>query len=330
MKAFNNNKYLKEEYNLIKIMASNFDKLYLEIGGHLLSDEHASRVLPGYKKDNKLKIIKKFKKNAGVIYCVNAKEIEKNRTWGNTKKKLETIVLEEIKNLEKELDVIGISINLFTKEKRATDLGIKLSKKFNLPVYFTYFINGYPKLENAFSKNGFKIQPKINTDKKIVVVTGAGANNGKLFFCLSQIYHLEKEEKNAGYAKIESFPIWNLPPQHEINLAYEAATADISDKVLIDKYYKKAYGKNATNYNRDINAFPILKKIITKLTSKNNFMKNYKSPTDMGINALKNSINNEDLVKKASLKEIERRLLSFKKLKNKKAVKKINDILSNI
>jgi uncharacterized protein (UPF0371 family) len=325
--AFDNKKYLNDEFKILKKRASKFDKLYLEIGGHLLKDNHASRVLPGYNPKNKLNLVKKFGKKAGIIYCVNSIELKKNRTWGNTNNLLESIIKKEIKALQKEVEVIGICFNLFKGQKEIVEVALKLSKKLIVPVYFTNFIKNYPDLRSAFSKFGFDNQPLINTNKKIIVVTGAGANNGKMFFCLSQIYHLENKKINAGYAKIESFPVWDLEINHEINLAYEAATADINDKVLIDPFYKKEYGKKVVNYNRDIDAFPVLKKIITKLTNKNNFMRTYKSPTEMGLNAIKDSIIDDNTTRQASIKEIKNRRKSFEKLKNKSAVKRINKII---
>jgi len=328
-KPFNNGIYLKEEKKLVLERASKFHKLYLEIGGHLLYDGHASRVLSGYDPKNKLNLIKSFGKNVGVVYCVNAIELEKDENWGNSKEKLFETALREIKKLSKDIDIVGIAITFFNGQKKALDFIEKIEKlKFELIV--TTFIKGYPNLKSAFGKNGFSDQPKLSTNKKIVVVTGAGANNGKMFFCLTQIYHLGKEKKDAGYAKIETFPIWNLPIDHPVNLAYEAATADIKDYLEIDPFHKKKYKINAVNYNRDIDAFPVLKKIITKIATKKNYMHKYNSPTDMGLNAAKTGIKNDNKIRIAGLTEIKSRLIKFKKQKNKQATKIIEKILKSL
>jgi len=329
VKAFNNEIYLKEEKKLISERSSKFHKLYLEIGGHLLYDAHASRVLPGYDPKNKLKLIKSLGNKVGFVYCVNAIALEKNTPWGNTRETLCETALREIKKLSKELEIIAVAITFFSGEKKAIEF-IEKIEKLNLEIIVTTFIKGYPNLKKAFSRVGFDDQPKLATNKKIVVVTGAGANNGKMFFCLTQIYHLGKEKKDAGYAKIETFPIWNLPLNHEVNLAYEAATADIKDYLEIDPFHKKKYKKVAVNYNRDINAFPILKKIITKICTKKNYMHKYNSPTDMGLNAAKKGIVDDEKVRDAGLTEIKSRLKKFKKQKNKNSAKRIEKILRDL
>lgn len=324
--AFNNKKYLDSQKKLILQRSKKFKTFYLEIGGHLLYDGHASRVLPGYNPQNKLKLIKQLK-NTGIIYCVSAKEIQKDRTWGNTNKKIKDIAFSELKKLTKEVEIIGVCISLFDGQKKAISFALQITNKFQIPVYFTKPIKNYPKLKETFSKFGFEAQPILITNKKIVAVTGAGANNGKLFFCLSQIYHENKLGKNTGFAKLETFPVYNLKINHPLNLAYMAATADIKDKVVIDPFYKKAYKKDVISYNRDVDAFPILKKIINKITKKENFMHNYKSPTDMGLNAITKGIINEKKINDASIKEIKRRKKSFSKLKNKSAVIEIENLI---
>ena len=325
-KAFDNKLYLKEEKKLVLERASKFHKLYLEIGGHLLYDGHASRVLPGYDPKNKLKLIKSFGKKVGVVYCVNAMELQKESNWGNTKTKLAETALREIKKLQKDLDIIAIAITFFSGQKKALDFIEKIEKE-GFEIIVTTFIKGYPNLKSAFSKAGFCDQPLLKTNKKMVVVTGAGANNGKMFFCLTQIYHLGKEKKDAGYAKIETFPIWNLPINHPVNLAYEAATADIKDFVQVDPFHKKAYGVIASNYNRDVNAFPVLKKIITKICTKKNYMHKYNSPTDMGLSATKLGIIDDKKVCEAGIIEIKSRLKKFNNQKNKQTIKRVERIL---
>ncbi len=334
--AFNNKEYFNAEITELQKRRNKFDVLYIEIGGHLLVDEHAARVLPGYKKDNKLQMIKRFKETA-FVYCINSKELNKNNTWGTSKKKIEEIALYEIKKLkEKGLDFLCVVLGMYTnKQKKSVKFKKKLEEK-GIKVLTTKTISGYPKkLENVFGKNGFASQTFLKTKKKMIVVTGIGADSGKMFFCLSQIYHLEKNGIDAGYAKIETFPVWNLPITHEVNLAYEAATADIKDKVMIDPFYKKTYGKIAINYNRDINAFPVLKKIILKITSKKNFMQSYFSPTDMGINMVKKGIVNDKKIREASAKEIRSRHKKFlekyqMKKEKKETIVRLERIISEI
>lgn len=323
-KAFDNEKYLKEEKKLILERANKFEQLYLEVGGHLLYDAHAKRVLPGYNPKNKFNLIKSLGKKVGLIYCIDAQELEKNRNWGNTKTKLASLAINEIKKLKKDLDIIAISINLFNGQEKALQF-IERINKFNIEIIVTTKINGYPKIKSAFSKNGFADQPFIKTNKKIIVVTGAGANNGKMFFCLNQIYHSNKKRINAGYAKIETFPVWNLPLNHGINLAYEAATADIGDKVMIDPFHLKHYNIRVINYNRDIRAFPVLKNIISKVTSKNNYMNKYFSPTDMGLNAVGKAIIDNEACWRAGKKEVLRRKKLFKAQKKFSAVKRLSN-----
>lgn len=328
--AFNNTKYLKFQKKLLLTRAKKFDLFFLEIGGHLLYDAHASRVLPGYNPSNKLELIKNIGKKAGIIYCVSAEELEKDRTWGNTKKKVKDVAISELKKISKKVEIIGVCISLFNNQKKAINFSIEVAEKFSVPIYFTSIIKNYPNLKNTFSKKGFDAQPILNTNKKIIVVTGAGANNGKLFFCLSQIYHQSKINKKTGFAKLETFPVWNLKINNPLNLAYMAATADIKDKVVIDPFYKKYYGKKVISYNRDVAAYPILKKIIQKTISKNNFMQKYNSPTQMGLNEIKKGIINYAEIQKACKKEILRRKKSFEKLNNKEAVKQINKLLTKI
>ncbi|MDD3083554.1 MAG: DUF1846 family protein [Candidatus ainarchaeum sp.] len=334
-KAFDNKKYLKKEYFELKKRMKQFEKNYIEIGGHLLRDEHAKRVLPGYDTKNKLKLIKKLK-NTGFVYCINANTLDKGKTWGNTTKTIEEISLREIELLKKEgLELLCIVLSLFNNKKKSVLFKKKIEKKGYF-VLTTKKIVGYPKnLRNLFGKNGFITQPFLETNKKNIIVTGVGANSGKLFFCLSQIFYLTKKNVNAGYIKIETFPVWNLPLKHEVNLAYEAATADIQDKLVLDNFHKKKYKINSVNYNRDIEAFSVLKKVIFKITSKKNSMRNYFSPTDMGINFIKNGFINGKKIRIASRKEIFRRKKNFskkflKKQVGKKTIKRMEEIIKKL
>lgn len=337
-KAFDNTAYVHAQSAEIKKRARHFHRLYFEIGGHLLYDGHASRVLPGYEPTNKLAILKDLRAHAGIVYCINSEELALNREWGTSGKKLADIAQSEIKALEKAgLSIIGIACTFFNNQKAAVELKEKFEAGGRVVLCFTR-IKKYPTDEKTiFGPHGFDAQPLLETDKKIIAVTGAGANNGKLFFCLSQIYHLDRIGLDAGYAKLETFPVAGLPIDHDLNSAYEAATADIGDVVLFDPYHKQAYGKTVVNYNRDIEAFPVLKHIITKITGEKNFMRTYHSPTDMGINMVQMGIRDDALVRKAARKEIlhrqeeyERKYKNSKTPEAKRVLKRIHDIVSTL
>lgn len=313
-KGFNNKKYFRAQLKAIKKRTAKFDRIYLEIGGRLTYDGHAARVLPGYNPKNKIELLKILKNEIEVLYCISAKELQKGTTWSNTKLTLDKLAIKEIKELEsKGIKVHGVIATRFHGEKKVMEFKKELEEN-GLNLYTTYNIEGYPyDIRNIFSRYGFNAQPYIPTTRKIVIVTGAGANSGKMFVCLSQIYHEDKRGLDSGFAKWETFPIWNLPLNHEINIAYEAATADIKDKILIDPFHKKKYRINAVNYNRDIENFVILKKIITRIAKPHNFMHNYNSPTDMGLNMAKKGITNDKVCKTAGREEIKRRNEFYKK-----------------
>ena len=234
--------------------------------------------------------------------------------------------------LKKEVSVLGIVVCRQNGEKRSIKFKREVEGRGG-KVFFTKEIKGYPNdLKKVFGKNGFYAQDYIPTTKKIIILTGAGANSGKMFTCMSQIYQDYKRGVNAGYAKWETFPIWNLPIEHPVNIAYESATADILDKNKYDKLHEKAYGEKAVNYNRDVENFYLLKKIIKQFIPKENYMHSYKSPTDMGVNMAKDGIINDSVVQEAARKEILRRYDFFKeKLKtkevNKKTILRMNQLL---
>lgn len=322
-KAFDNRKYLRLEKRAVLSRLNHFDKLYLELGGHLLYDAHASRVLPGYNPENKLKLIKSFGKKACVVYCISSESIQRAIPWADSGLLLEELAVKEVSLLRKKgLTVSAFVLTFFSGQSRAVKFAESLAKAGEV-VVFTSKIKNYPHdLKSVFGKKGFASQPLLNLSEKIIAVSGAGANNGKMFFCLSQLFWMNKLKINTGFAKVETFPIWNLPVNHEVNLAYEAATADIKDRVKIDPFHKKAYSKNSVNYNRDIENFPVLKRIISRIAPKKSFMHSCRSPTDMGINMAGFSITNDALVRKASRKEIFRRLTGFKK----KLAKKETDV----
>ena len=332
-KAFNNKKYFSAQTSAIIKRCTKFSKLYLEIGGKLLFDGHATRVLPGYDGRNKIKLLKKLRNQIEVLYCINSKELEKGETWSDTKLTLDKLAIKETNSLKKEgIKVLGVVATRFSGQKKAILLKQKL-KKLKINLFYTKEIRGYPNnLKLVFGKNGFDAQDRINTIKKIIIITGAGAGSGKMFACMSQIYQDDKLGINSGYAKWETFPIWNLPLNHPVNIAYEAATADLGDKNMMDTRHKKAYGIDSVNYNRDIENFDLLKKITNEFVPKSNYMHSYKSPTNMGINYAKSGIVNNALVEEASKQEIIRRYYFFKEkakrgVVNKKTVKRMKELL---
>ncbi len=332
-KAFDNNKYFKAQTCAIIERCNKFSKLYLEIGGKLLFDGHASRVLPGYNGTNKIKLLKRLKNQIEVLYCISSKELEKGKTWSDTGLTLDKLAIKETTALKKEgIKVLGIVATRCNGGKKVIQLKKKL-KKLKINLFYTKEIKGYPNnLKLVFGKNGFELQARIKTTKKIIIITGAGAGSGKMFTCMSQIYQDYKEGIDSGYAKWETFPIWNLPLNHPVNIAYEAATADLGDRNLLDLRHKKAYGINAVNYNRDIENFDLLKKIINEFVPKSNYMHSYKSPTDMGINHAKEGIIDDTLVQEASKQEILRRYYFFiKRVKDgdnqKRTIKRMKELL---
>ncbi len=317
--AFDENKYISLQTQEIKKRLKNFDKVYIEFGGHLLRDYHANRVLIDYKKDTKVKILEKLKKDVGIIYCIYSKHLENGRDY-NSNLEFRKLVLNEIDVLRKKFKKIDVVITRYKNEKSGKVFEKEMLNK-NIKVYFSKPIKDYPKdVKEILGRNGFIKQPYIKTNQKINIVIGPVANSGKMGVCLLQMFLDSKQNINPGYFKSETFPIYNLPLNHPINLAYEAATADIGDKNLIDPFHKKEYGKVAINYNRDIENFKILKKIIIHIVSKKNKMNEYKSPTDMGINLIKKAIVDEKRIIKACKKEIILRHKTYIKRKEKKEV----------
>ena len=336
MNGFDSKKYINLEVNEINKRANKFDKVYLEIGGHILKDYHASRVLPGYKKDNKMKILEKIKKESEIIYCIYYKYLISTIKDYNSNKEMHNLFLEEIKLLRKKgFKIAGVVITRVDDSNKIKPFKQLLEKeKFN--VYETTPIKNYPSdIKEILGKYGYSKEPYINLERKIGIVTGPFSNAGKMGVCLSQVFLDTKHNINSGYFKLETFPIWNLPLNHPVNLAYEAATADIQDINMIDPYHKKAYGISAVNYNRDIENFKILSRLISKIVSMNNPMRNYKSPTDMGINLAKKAITNNKIVQEAGIKEVKARykkyLARYKQGKESiKTIHRMKEILSKI
>ena len=303
--GFDSEKYLKIQSEKIAERIKMFDnKLYLEFGGKIFDDLHASRVLPGFKPDNKIRMLKQFKDDLEVILCINAHDIAKSKIRADYGISYD---LELLRLIEK-LQGIDISINsvVVTMYEDGIDIS-KLEKKLkekNIKMYIHRPTIGYPDdVDKIVSEEGYGKNPYIETTKKLVVVTAPGPNSGKLGTCLSQLYHEHKNGVNAGYAKFETFPVWNLSLLHPVNIAYEASTVDLKDVNMIDPFHLEAYGEYAVNYNRDISTFPILKNILFKITGK----EIYKSPTDMGVNMIKQCIIDDEIVQKAAKEEIIRR-----------------------
>ena len=338
IKIFDNNKYIENQTKEIKKRLKCFKKVYIEIGGHIISDNHASRVFKDYDKNNKIKIIQKLKKNVEVIYCIYSKHLEKDSA-DYTKEKQQKEVFKEIKYLKNKFKNINVVITRYNKKNKIIEKFIQKLNKLKFKVYTTKDIKQYPNnLKIILGENGYLKQPYIETTKNIIIVTSHNSNAGKMCVCLSQIYSdLKIKNIEAGYFKFETFPVWNLKLNHPVNLAYESATADLKDCNMIDPYYKKHYNKIAVNYNRDIENFKILKKIISKITSKNNKMRNYKAPTDMGINTIKRAIINDKLVQEKAILEIKRRYKIYlkkyntnKTSKNLKTLNRIKEIIKKI
>lgn len=303
--AFDHEKYLKIQKEKIEERIKRFDnKLYLEFGGKLFDDLHASRVLPGFKPDAKIELLKQFKDDLEVIFCINANDIEKNKIRADYGISYEQDLLRLIEKMQKlNILISGVAINMYTGQKGVEKLAKSLKKK-NITPYLFEPIAGYPNdIEKIFSKEGFGKNPYIKTTKKLVVITAPGPNSGKLATCLSQMYHENKNGIRAGYAKYETFPVWNLGLLHPVNVAYEAATVDLGDINMIDPFHMQEYNIEAVNYNRDISTFPILKNMLGEVMEE----KIYNSPTDMGVNMIKGCIIDDEAAKEAGCQEVIRR-----------------------
>ena len=303
--GFDNQKYLQTQSARIRERIDQFGgKLYLEFGGKLFDDYHASRVLPGFAPDSKIRMLLELKDSAEIVIPINASAIEQNKVRGDLGITYQEDVLRLIDAFRSEgLAVSGVVITQYAGQRGADafrrhldDLGIR--------VYLHYPIEGYPhNVSHIVSEEGFGKNDYIETSKPLVVVTAPGPGSGKMATCLSQLYHDYRRGVVAGYAKFETFPVWNLPLKHPINLAYEAATADLNDVNMIDPFHLAAYGVTTVNYNRDVEVFPVLQAIFEQIMGKSP----YQSPTDMGVNMIGSCIMDEDACCSASLQEIVRR-----------------------
>ncbi len=303
--GFDNNKYLQMQSEHIRQRISQFGgKLYLEFGGKLYDDNHASRVLPGFQPDSKLRMLLQLKDQVEMVIAINADDIEKNKVRGDLGITYDRDVVRLV-NIFRDfgLYVSSVVLTRFRGQTLAKAFQSRL-EGMGIRVYHHYSIEGYPAgTAHVVSEDGFGRNEYIETSRELVVVTAPGPGSGKLATCLSQIYHEYKRGIQAGYAKFETFPIWNIPLNHPVNLAYEAATVDLNDVNIIDPFHLDAYGITTVNYNRDVEAFPVLEALFEKIMG----ACPYKSPTDMGVNMVGNCIVNDEVVKAASRQEILRR-----------------------
>lgn len=303
--GFDNEKYLSMQSEHIKERISKFDnKLYLEFGGKLFDDYHASRVLPGFAPDSKLRMLMQLSDHAEIVIVISAGDIEKNKVRGDLGITYDIDVLRLIDAFRtRGLFVGSVVITQYAGQKGADAFKAKL-EGLGIKVYIHYPIEGYPSnIPLIVSDEGYGKNEYIETTRPLVVITAPGPGSGKMATCLSQLYHEHKRGIHAGYAKFETFPIWNIPLKHPVNLAYEAATADLNDVNMIDPFHLEAYGQTTVNYNRDVEIFPVLSAIFEKILGKCP----YQSPTDMGVNMAGNCIVDDEACKEASRQEIIRR-----------------------
>lgn len=303
--GFDNSKYLQMQSSRIKERIAEFGgKLYLEFGGKLFDDYHASRVLPGFEPDSKLQMLMQLKEEAEIVIVISAEDIEKAKLRGDLGITYDKDVIRLIKAFtDKGLFVGSVVLTMYAPHPKVIDFEERL-KALGYPVYHHYMIDGYPSnISKIVSDDGYGKNDYIKTSRSLVVITAPGPGSGKMATCLSQLYHENKRGIKAGYAKFETFPIWNIPLNHPVNMAYEAATADLNDVNMIDPWHLQAYGKTTVNYNRDVEIFPVLKATFDKIYGECP----YKSPTDMGVNMAGNCIVDDDAVSQASRDEIIRR-----------------------
>ncbi len=308
--AFDNNKYLSEQSKIIMERAAQFgNKLYLEFGGKLISDYHAARILPGFDPNGKLKLLKLLENKIEVIVCIFAGDIERKKIRADFGISYDSDAMKLIDDLhEGSINVTAVVITRFNGQPVVKQFMNKLERR-DIRVYTHYPIKGYPTdIDRILSEEGYGANKYIETLKPIVIVTGPGPGSGKMATCLSQIYHEYLKGQEAGYAKFETFPIWNLPLKHPVNLAYESATADLGDFNQLDPFHIEAYNITAVNYNRDIEVFPVLRKIMSRIMGNK---LTYKSPTDMGVNRAGFAIINDEIVQQAAKEELIRRYFRY-------------------
>ncbi len=308
--GFDNEKYLKQQTDAILKRVRKFNnKLYLEFGGKIIFDYHAARVLPGFDPNVKMRLLQKLRDKADIILCIYAGDIERRKVRADFGITYDVDALKLIDDLRSwEINIAAVVITRFENQPAARIFKNRLERR-GMKVYTHSFTKGYPtNVDLIVSDKGYGSNPYIKTKKPLVVVTGPGPGSGKLATCLSQLYHEYKRGVKAGYAKFETFPIWSIPLKHPVNIAYEAATADLKDYNEVDPFHLEAYGETAINYNRDVEAFPLVRRIVEKITKKESF---YRSPTDMGVNRAGFGIINDKVAKEAAKQEIIRRYFRY-------------------
>lgn len=303
--GFNSAQYVEEQTRFILERVNHYDKLYLEFGGKLIGDLHAMRVLPGFDPDAKVKILQRLRDDAEIIICVFAGDIEQSKIRGDYGITYDEEVLRMMDDFHDwGLQVNSVIITRYNNQPAAQMFANKLRRR-NIQVYTHAYTEGYPlDVDTIVSPEGYGSNPFVETTRRLVVVTAPGPNSGKLATCLSQLYHETQRGRKAGYSKFETFPIWNLPLKHPVNVAYEAATADLMDVNMIDPYHLEYHGVSAVNYNRDIDAFPLLKRILIKINGEDI---PFHSPTEMGVNRVGFCITDDQAAREAANQEILRR-----------------------
>lgn len=309
--GFDAEKYIEEQskYILKRINEGHSERLYLEFGGKLVHDKHAMRVLPGFDENAKIKLLHRVKDQAEIIICIYSGDITTSKTRADFGITYDLEVLRLIDTFRKyDLTINSVVVTRYEDDAPAVDMFLNKLQRRGIKTYKHRFTKGYPTdVDTIVSDEGYGANPYIEVEKPLVVVTGPGGGSGKLATCLSQLYHDYRQGKKVRYAKFETFPIWNIPLKHPVNIAYEAATADLRDVNMIDSFHLEAYGETAVNYNRDLEVFPVVKRIIEKITGEES---EYKSPTDMGVNRAGFSIIDDETVQAAACQEIIRRYLT--------------------
>ncbi|NCA78068.1 MAG: DUF1846 family protein, partial [Alphaproteobacteria bacterium] len=310
--GFDSNLYMEQQakYILERINQGDSQRLYLEFGGKLVHDKHAMRVLPGFDENAKIKLLQKLKDQAEIILCIYAGDITTSKTRQDFGITYDLEVLRLIDTFRQfQLEIHGVVVTRY-EDAPAVNMFINKLNRRGIRTYKHFYTKGYPTdVETIVSEEGYGANPYIEVTKPLVVVTGPGGGSGKLATCLSQLYHDYRRGTKARYAKFETFPIWNLPLKHPVNAAYEAATVDLKDVNMIDNFHLEAYGETAVNYNRDLEVFPVVKRIIEKITGQES---EYKSPTDMGVNRAGFGIIDDDVCKRAAEQEVIRRYIIAK------------------
>ena len=308
--GFSAEKYMEMQtkHILERIERGGGSRLYLEFGGKLVQDKHAMRVLPGFDENAKIKLLQRMKDQAEIIICVYSGDITTNKTRQDFGITYDLEVLRLIDMFRKyDLEINSVVVTRYEENSPAVDKFINRLERRGIKTYKHRFTKGYPTdVDTIVSDEGYGANPYIEVTRPLAVVTGPGGGSGKLATCLSQLYHENKRGNKVRYAKFETFPIWNIPLKHPVNVAYEAATADLKDVNMLDSFHLEAYGEKAVNYNRDLDVFPVVKRIIEKITGEES---EYKSPTDMGVNMVGFGITDDEAVREAACQEIIRRYI---------------------